>query len=140
MSDENDRNLGDRSLENDEGDEKQLVYEEMSTWSLCSVFCANTSGENESNRVDSLKRHVSLAHGLGKISGTNSRILRVVWSFIFLASFAIFCYQTYMLVVDYLTWPVTMSMSVVNQPNSGKPFTAISHVTVRAINTNKLGR
>ena len=84
-----------------------------------------------------------LAHGLGKISGTSSRCLRVIWSLIFLASFSIFCYQvaglaffenyfyltncqplyeTYMLIVDYLTWPVTMSMSVVNQQNSGFIF------------------
>ena len=116
MSDENlDQNL--KSLENDENDEKQLVYEEMSTWSLCSVFFSNTTGENVAMTK---KTRFTLAHGLGKISGTNSRILRVLWSFIFLVSFAIFCYQTYMLVDDYLTWPVTMSMSVVNQQNSGR--------------------
>ena len=119
MSDKNlDQNS--KSLENDENDEKQLVYEEMSTWSLCSVFFSNTTGENVAMTVFSKKTRFTLAHGLGKISGTNSRILRVLWSFIFLVSFAIFCYQTYMLVDDYLTWPVTMSMSVVNQQNSGR--------------------
>ncbi|CBY11541.1 unnamed protein product [Oikopleura dioica] len=75
---------------------------------LFSNFCDNTS-----------------AHGLGKISGSKNKILRSTWALIFLVSLAIFFWQTSMLILDYLEYPVNLTMKVVNHRNSTFPSITI---------------
>ena len=62
------------------------------------------------------------AHGLGKIPGSKHKCLKILWAIIFCISLTIFFIQCVELVKDYRKWPVTMSMRVVNQQNSGMHF------------------
>ena len=65
---------------------------------------------------------IFLAHGLGKIPGSKHKCLKILWALIFCISLTIFFIQCVELIKDYRKWPVTMSMRVVNQQNSGMHF------------------
>lgn len=80
----------------------------MNEAALFSNFCETTS-----------------AHGLGKISGSKNKILRSTWALIFLVSLTIFFWQASMLILDYLDYPVNLTMKVVNHRNSTFPSITI---------------
>jgi hypothetical protein len=66
-----------------------------------------------------------LAHGLGKIPDAGTKILKFIWTFIFVASLCMFIAQTSELLKDYLTYPVTMSIKMINKRDSLFPAITI---------------